>query len=299
LPEDDVEIELIDDTPEQDKGRKPLDREVEDPTEEELGSYSANVRKRLDELTHARHDERRAKEALSREKTELERLAQQLLEENRTLKRSVNDGSKQMAETVKTAADMSLDMAKQKFKAAYETGDPDAIMEAQQELTEAQLRAQTAKNFRPTALQVDEDGVQQRQHVERQPQPQVVLDEATQKWQQRNRWFGDPEHVAMTSYALGLHQELARNGITPAHSKYYENVDSRMRSTFPDFFGTAASQSGEAARTSRSVVAPSARTSSGPKKVRLTSTSLALAKRLGISPKQYAEQMAKLEKANG
>jgi len=66
--DDDIEIEIVDDTPPQDRGRKPLERDVEDPTEEEIESYSANVKNRIKELTHARHDERRVKEATLREK---------------------------------------------------------------------------------------------------------------------------------------------------------------------------------------------------------------------------------------
>ena len=81
-----VEIEVVDDTPEKDRGRKPLDKEVEDPTDEEIETYSDKVQRRIKDLTHARHDERRAKEALQREKQELERFAQQMLEENKKLK---------------------------------------------------------------------------------------------------------------------------------------------------------------------------------------------------------------------
>jgi hypothetical protein len=76
--ESDIEVEIVEDTPERDRGRKPLDREVSDPTDEEIESYSDNVKKRIKDLTHARHDERRAKEALLREKEELERLSLEL-----------------------------------------------------------------------------------------------------------------------------------------------------------------------------------------------------------------------------
>ena len=93
--ETDIEIEVVDDTPVQDRGRKPLDREVVDPTDEEIESYSDNVKKRIKDLTHARHDERRAKESLLREKQELERLAQHMMAENNRLKQTVNTGNEQ------------------------------------------------------------------------------------------------------------------------------------------------------------------------------------------------------------
>ena len=97
--EADVEVEIVDDTPEKDRGRKPLDREVADPTDDEIESYSDGVKKRIKELTHARHDERRAKEALLREKLELERLAQHMAEENKKLKQYVNTGTEPVSYT--------------------------------------------------------------------------------------------------------------------------------------------------------------------------------------------------------
>ena len=85
IEDNDTEVEVVDDTPEVDRGRKPLDRPVNDPTDDELQDYSEKVRARIKELTHARHDERRQKEAVAREKAELERLAQQLIAENNRL----------------------------------------------------------------------------------------------------------------------------------------------------------------------------------------------------------------------
>ena len=91
----DVEVEIVDDTPERDKGRKPLDREVVDPTDAEIETYTRGAQERIKELTHARHDERRAKEALQREKQELERLAQHMHSENQKQKQYVDSGSQQ------------------------------------------------------------------------------------------------------------------------------------------------------------------------------------------------------------
>ena len=106
---DEIEVEIVDDTPTQDRGRKPLDRDVEDPSDEEIESYSDKVKVRIKELTHARHDERRAKEATLREKQELERFAQQLLEENKSLKQYVDTGTEQYVITAKAAAEAELE----------------------------------------------------------------------------------------------------------------------------------------------------------------------------------------------
>ncbi len=158
--EGDVEIEIEDDTPERDRGRKPLDKEVLDPTDEEIESYSDKVKNRIKELTHARHDERRVKEATMREKQELERLAQHLVEENKRLKQNVYTGQEAVIEGAKQRADSELDMARRKLKAAQESFDTDAIIEAQEAVMDAKIKVEQTKNYRPTPLQEDNFDVQ-------------------------------------------------------------------------------------------------------------------------------------------
>lgn len=293
---EEFELEIVDDTPEVDRGRKPLARPVDEPTDDELESYSDGVKKRIKELTHARHDERRAKESTMREKIELERLAQQLINENRQLKEVVNTGTKQFAETARTAAEASLEMAKKKYKEAYELGDTDAILEAQQVLTDAQLRSQSAKNFNPISLQVDDYPVNMN-YEEPQTPP---VDEKTLRWQAQNQWFGTPGYEEMTSYALGLHQKLVNSGVDPRSDEYFGQINTRLRSTFRDFFGESEgrSPSGDGSRKPATVVAPGTR-STGAKKIKLNTSQLTLAKRLGLTPQQYAEAVAKMERSNG
>jgi len=295
--DDEIEVEIVDDTPEQDRNRPALDREVADPTEDELDEYSAGVKKRISELTHARHDERRAKEALLREKAELERVAKAMMEENRKLKQFVNDGSQQYASTLVEAAEANLDAAKRKYKEAFEAGDADAIVAAQQALIEATTRASQAKNFKPTTLQVEKDEVQ----TESQPEPKPSqLNERTLRWQARNQWFNAPGHEDMTSFALGVHQKLVNSGVDPRSDEYFEQIDARMKSTFREFFGVEdRPKSGDGSgKKPTTVVAPAAR-STGPRKVQLTQTQKALAERFGLTPEQYARELAKLEKQNG
>jgi len=286
--DEDIEVEIIDDTPEQDRGRKPLDREVEDPTDDEIESYSDKVKGRIKELTHARHDERRAKEATLREKQELERFAQQLLEENRSLKQYVDDGTVQYVATAKAAAEAELATVRRQYKEAQEAFDTDAIIAAQEALTEAKLRLESIKNFRPTPLQQQENPVQQQSYV---PQP-VQPDEKTLRWQAKNQWFGANGYEEVTSYALGLHQKLVSSGTDPRSDEYFQAIDSRLHKTFPEIFG------GSTSKRQSAVVAPATR-SSGTRQVRLTTTQVALAKKFGLTPKQYADQLVKLENANG
>ena len=286
-----IEIEVVDDTPERDRGRKPLDREVTDPTDEEIESYSDNVKKRIKDLTHARHDERRAKEALLREKQELERLAQHMVAENNKLKQYVNNGSEHYAASMKHIAENEVDKAKRALKEANESFDTEAIIAAQEALMDAKMRAEAAKNFRPTPLQLDEDTVQIPQNREIAP----AVDEKTLRWQAKNQWFGANGFEELTSFALGLHQKLVNSGVDPRSEEYFERIDSRMKSTFPDVFGDDRPKSGDSSKRRSTVVAPATR-SSGVRKVQLTNTQLALAQKYGLTPQQYAAEVAKLEK---
>lgn len=276
------EVEVVSDIPEKDRGRKPLDREVNDPTDDELNTYSEGVKKRIKELTHARHDERRAKEATLREKQELERVTQTLIEENRKLKQQYNEGAKQYAETATSAAEMSIDAARKKLKAAHEAFDTDAIIEAQEELADAKMRMQQAQYIKNNALQNVENVVQPQQQAS---QPQQI-DSKTLQWQARNQWFG--QEPDMTSLALGLHQKLVTSGVDPRSDEYFEQIDARMRTAFPEFFGGS-----ERSKRPATVVASGVR-STGTRKVQLTETQVALARKLGLTPQQYAAELVKL-----
>ena len=287
----DVEIEIVDDTPEQDRGRKPLDREVADPTDDEIENYSEGVKKRIKELTHARHDERRVKEATMREKQELERMAQHLLAENNKLKQYVNNGEQQYAATIQTATEAELNMARRKLKEAHEAFDTDAIIAAQEELADARMRSTAAKNFKPTPLQIDSDVVQTSQQVPEASQP----DDKTLRWQAKNQWFGQSGYEELTSFSLGLHQKLVNSGIDPRSDEYFERIDARMKATFPDIFGgQSRPKSGDGSKKPSTVVASATR-STGVKRIQLSPTQVALAKKFGLTPQQYAVQVAKLE----
>ena len=290
--EDDVEIEVIDDTPEKDRGRRPLDREVEDPTDDEIETYTRGAQDRIKELTHARHDERRAKESLAREKQELERLAQQILEENKRLKQYVSTGTEQYTQMAQTAAGAELEKARRDYKAAQEAFDTDAILAAQEALLEAKMKVEQTKNFRPPPLQTQEVDVQPRYQ---EPQ-QVRADEKTLRWQAKNQWFGSNGFEEVTSFALGLHQKLVNSGVDPRTDEYFEQIDARVKSTFPEMFGGSEDRprNGNAPRKPAAVAAPATR-SSGAKKIQLTQTQIALAKKFGLTPQQYAAQVAKLE----
>jgi len=290
--EEEFEIEIIDDTPERDKGKQPLNKEVADPTDDEIANYSQNVQSRIKELTHARHDERRKAEAALREKQELERLAQQLIEENNNLKKNVNTGHQIIANSVKEKAEADLILARKQYKEAQEAYDTDAIIAAQEALTDAKWRLESLKNYRPAPLQEEKTPVQTQPRQNQSVQP----DEKSLRWQAKNQWFGSTGFEEVTSFALGLHQKLVNSGVDPRSDEYYEQIDSRVKNTFPEIFGEQ--KSAQAAKRPSTVVAPASR-STGVKKVQLTPTQAALVKKFNLDPKKYYLEQQKLENQNG
>ena len=295
--ETDIDIEVEDDTPERDRNAKPLNREVEDPTDDEIEGYTKGVQGRIKELTHARHDERRAKEAALREKQELERLTQQILEENRKLKEYVKSGEATYKETLQAKTEAEMEMARRKYKEAAESYDTDAMMAAQEALTDAKMKMEQAKNFSPTPLQTREVDVQMQQEQPEAPR----LDEKTLRWQAKNQWFGTPGYEEVTAFALGLHQKLVSTGYNPQQSEYFEQIDSRLKRTFPEMFEEDEDRGQKAAPTKKpaTVVAPSSRTTGAKKTVKITASQAATADRLGIPRDLYVKEFLKLEANNG
>lgn len=290
---DEVEIELVDDTPEVDRGREPLERAVIEPSDDELASYSKNVQARMKELTRVRHDERRAKEAVTREKQDLERIAQQLYDENNQLKQYVQTGSKQYIDQSKTLAVNELESARIAYKKAQEAFDADAILVAQESLLEAKMKVNALNNIRQAPLQQPQNRVQPQQYA---PQ-EVPLDEKTLRWQAKNQWFSADGFEDVSSYALGLHKKLINAGYDPRSDEYFSEIDTRVKDKFPEVFGNERAKSNESPRRPVSVVSPAAR-SSGKRTIQMTPRAMALAKKFGITPQQYAIQQAKLENSN-
>ena len=275
------EIEIVDDTPEPDKDRAPLDEPISEVTDDDLSKYEESVKKRLKKLSHGYHDERRAKEAALREREEALRFAQQIIEENKRLKSDLTSNHTLLAGTAKQNAELALEQARKKYKEAYESFDPDQILEAQEELTAAKLRVDKVSNLRPPTLQTPEIPL----NITPTSAPTPKADPKALAWQQQNRWFGNDEE--MTSFALGLHEKLVKSGVDPTSDEYYDRVNSRIREKFPENFPDEEKPK----RTSSNVVAPASR-SVAPKKITLTQTQVALAKKLKIPLDLYARKVA-------
>ena len=288
--EEDFEIE--DDTPEEDRGREPLPESVVKEIEaDELDDYSDRVRTRMAQLKKVWHDERRAKEATVREREEALRVAQQIIEENKRLKATLSSGEEFLMQTMKEAAEREFDIAKREYREAYDAGDTEKVVDAQQRLTNAQLKMQQVTGYKPVyvqkALQDESNAVNTQLERPQTPRP----DPKASAWQQRNVWFGTDEE--MTSLALGLHEKLVKSGVDPRSDDYYRRIDDTMRKRFPEYFGGTQEQAPAQPRAKPATVVAPATRSTAPKKIVLTKTQVNLARKLGITPEQYARELMK------
>ena len=263
------------------------EEETPDKPKDELGEYSEGVQKRIKQLKFEYHEERRAKEEAARLQDEALKYAQQIQQENEKLRKTLEEGEGVLVNQAKGRVAAELDKAKAAYKAAYETGDPDALIEAQEKLTTLQNEKIRYESYKPQPRQQQ---APQPQYQQPTPQPNRPSDRALQ-WAQRNDWF--EQDSEMTGYAYGLHEKLVKSGVAPDTEEYYNQIDNAVRRVFPDRFDDVSFEETAPQRQTGNVVAPAARSGKKPRKVQLTSTQVSLAKRLGLSNEQYAAQLMK------
>ena len=302
---DEIEIEIVDDTPEEDKrNATPLPKEIVDEIEkDDLEAYSAEAKQRLKQMKKAINDERRAKEAVEREQQEALRVAQQLLEENKRLKGRLNEGEKSLVDTHKANINLALEEARREYKEAYDSGDSERLMQAQEKMTEIKFKSQQMEQYRP---QYEQETLQQPESDVQSYQQAPKLDAKTQDWLDKNSWYGSDDD--MSYLAMGIHRRLVREGVPTGSDHYWKAIDKEMRQRFPEKFEeeseSAKSESEPelkpSVKTSKpsNVVAPATRSTS-PKRVTLTPTQVLLAKKFNLTPEQYARELTKLESQNG
>lgn len=298
--EDDLEVEIVDDTPEQDrdKARRPDGVEPSVPDDDEIASYSESVQKRIKKLRYEFHEERRAKEDAARLRDEAITFAQRERDERVRLQRVLEEGEGVLVNQAKQRLSLQLAQAKAHFKEAYETGDADAMAEAQSRLTDLKNEEYRLNSYTPPARQ---------KQAPQQPQPQAQQQRPTvpspsgkaQEWAESNPWFMREGDEDITALAMGTHEKLVRSGVAPDTDQYYTQINAAVRRAFPERFADAPEGVRSQRRQAGNVVAPAGRTSAQtPRKVVLTSTQVSLAKRLGLSPQQYAAQLLK-DSSNG
>ena len=304
---DDLEVTIVDDTPAQDQGKKPRaeDAPVEvddDAVDKEIADYSKRAADRISKIKYEYHEERRAKEAATRESKEAVQRLQTLMSENKRLQAMVEQGGEVLNKQAHNNALWAKQNAQVEFKKAYEEGDADAMTKAQEMIAKATLAEQQSMNMAQNV---------QAEIVKKIPAEQPVqqtqeLDPEMKAWSSKNPWFMStvPEHQEMSSYALTIDQRLRNQGILPEQDsqKYYAEVDKAMHKEYPSFFGVQVEETAEVVhetgttkRQPSTVVASATRDSGNkkPSQVRLTQTQVRLARQLGISPEQYANQLLK------
>jgi len=291
-----VEIEIVDDTPEADKGRprRPEGQEPEIPSDDEIANYSEGVQKRIKKLRYEFHEERRAKEEAARQLNEATALAKRLMEEKKRMEQALRKGEEILVENAKGKVESELELARKKFKEAYDSGDADALAAAQERIAELSVQKASAINYRP----VYKEEVETRQ-IEPGYEPVVrpPTDPKAVDWAKKNTWFGRDQ--LMTDYAKHIHDRIVVfDRIDPRTEEYWQTLDGEMRRRFPEMFDDPDedSRSERPVRQQTSnVVAPASRSSAAKprKQVKLTATEVALAKRLGLSVEQYAAEKMK------
>ena len=309
--DDKFEVEIEDDTPREDRRRRPdPEGPPADPTEDELASYDEKVQARIKKFTRGYHDERRAKEEALREREAAEAFAKQVLEDNKRLQQQLATGSKAYIETAKTAAEAKLIAAKERYRKAYESADTDALVEAQAEIAAATVESKQAEVMRPH--EVEEREFNQTQQPQQPQQP--PLSRRTQRWVDKNSdWWGVDEE--MTAAAMGLDKKLARE-YGPSYvgtEEYFRTIDKTMRKRFPEYFEDVQSNEDDddeppkrvepvreeppqrRAPKPATVVAPASR-STPPNRVKLKASEATIARRLGVPLEDYARQVAKLDR---
>lgn len=284
------EIEVVDDTPVEDRGRTPMKEAPAEVTDEELEGYSEKVRGRIQHFTKGYHDERRAKEAALREKDEALKIAQKAIEENKQLQGNLTRGQTALLEQAKKVVDSEIEDAKRQYKTAYEAGDSDAVVAAQEALTAAKIKADRLSNFKPAPLQAKQSSAESAAEPVKTNTASPQIDPKAQAWREANTWFGEDRRK--TAVALAVHQDLMDEGVNPASDDYYKRLDKEIQSVFPIKKASDAPNSEDKKPSKQSnVVAPATR-STAPKKIVLTQTQVNIAKRLGVPLELYAKQVA-------
>lgn len=290
-----VQIEIEDDTPPEDRGRTPIKNP--DIPDDEIAKYSDDVQQRIKHLKHGYHDERRAKETALREREEAIAYAARVADENKKLQERIANSEKSLIQTAQTAADAELLAVKREYKEALETGDAEKIVEAQDKLNRITFKQERMRSFKPQP-----ELTQTEKPVYTAP-VESTRDRKAESWKKENPWFGDVDnelHEEMTAVAVAVHNKLTREyGNEYAKTdEYYRKINDRVRQKFPEYFGDQDDAEDVPRKRPASVVAPVQR-SSPPKQIKLRKSQLEVAKRLGIKPELYYQHMLELEQKNG
>jgi hypothetical protein len=302
---EDFEVSVVDDRSKEDQRHAPLDKDgnLLKKQGQDLEEYGGKVKDRIGKLKREFHDERRAKEAAQAESNEAVSYSRAIQVENQRLLHLVRNSQAALTDQAKSRAASNLALAEDNFKKAHESGDSEEIAEAQKNLTNAQLGQAYAPNVSQKIIDNWQQQVRQQEQAAAQQTPyvpevpKVDPDPKAVEWQENNQWFG--EDTEMTSFAYGVHERLVnQEGIDPDSEEYYDLIDQRMGEVFPSRFSRGNNEQTiivdtATTRKTSPVAAASRNSGTSPRKVTLTQTQVRLAKRLGLTPQQYAAQLMK------
>jgi hypothetical protein len=289
-----LQVEVVDDTPPEDKNRPRRTGEPDIPDDDEVTQYSDKVKKRISKLRYEFHEERRAKEELERQQQALIDFAKRRDEENRQLKRALQSGQSLIADQMKSRVKTEIEFAKRKYKEALELGDIDKQVDAQREIARLTFEEDKVRGFEPVNFPEEEEE-QQPAYVPQTPPP--APDAKTMSWAKKNNWFGRDRE--MTDYARHIHDRLVVfDRVDPASDEYWQRLDAELHKRYPHIASDADDEDSRVPQKKQGVVvAPVKRNSTPPRKIQLSASEVAIAKRLGLTIEQYAAE--KLRSMNG
>ena len=299
---DQIEIEIVTDTPEKDRGKWVADDEKDGkpdiPDEDEIKNYSADVQKRISKMTARIHAERRAREEQERVTNEAITAAKKLLQEKNSLLEVIESGEKTLIGEHKGRLESQLATAKNAYREAYEASDVNGQLAAQESIAKIVAQMERLSSYRPQPLARDDEKEFEKKFPTTPAKPQ--LSERGRSWQEKNTWFATPGNEAMSNYALGLHQQVISEGVPPDSEEYYRRIDAEMHKRFPEKFKVG-NERAMPPRRQGTPVAPATRTAAAtPRTVQITESQAKLARRLGLTVEQYAQQLlAEQEKSDG
>jgi hypothetical protein len=278
-----VEVEeAVEETVQPEVEDKPVEEPAEETTvSEEQTKKPSKFQKRIDDLVH------KSREA-ERQRDEYYRVASRIMEENNSLRKQAQEFSSTSVEEMEARINADVDAAKLDFKKAYEDGDADKMVEAQDRMLKA--NAQTSKLERMRTSASPENFVSREQTITPPPDTRAV------EWASRNAWF--QKDNVMTNAAYAIHDDLIGQGVNVGGDDYYQRIDQRMREEFPHKFKDEEMDSQTPARKGNvaQVVTPGGNDTGRSKKVRLTPSQVAVANRLGVPIEEYAKQFVALDK---
>ena len=284
----DVEVEISDTkktiNPEEDTPAVETEVKTETASSDEMDDYGQKVQSRIDKLTkRLRETERREQAAIQ--------YAQGVQSESQQIKQRANALDSGYVAEFGDRVDAQMTEAKNELKQAMDLGDVDKQVEVQAKLSRLAIEQERASSHKAQrerlaeemkARGVDPNQPQMPQQMPRQPAPPPPPDPKAQDWAEKNTWFGEDEPMTLTSFSI--HRKLMEEGFDPSSDMYYNEVDKRMKDTFPHKFDRQVSPTQSVASANRG--GPVARRKGT---VRLTPSQVAISKKLGVPLSEYAK----------